>query len=106
MNTEPVLAAPPSLASRTRKFARRYRVALVTACAFALVLIAAAVISIRQSIRASREAASAQAVNDFLQNDVLAQASAAKQSWPRAKPDPDLQVRTALDRAAARLNGK
>src|ERR1700683_3175209 len=106
MNTEPVLAAPPSLASRTRKFARRYRVALVTACAFALVLIAAAVISIRQSIRANREAAVAQAVNDFLQNDVLVQASASKQAGPSAKPDPDLKVRTALDRAAQRIPGK
>ena len=106
LNNEPVLAVPPSMAYRTRKFARRYRVALVTACAFALVLIAAAVISIRQSIRASREAASAQAVNDFLQNDVLAQASAANQSGPSAKPDPDLKVRTALDRAAQRITGK
>ena len=106
LNNEPVLAVPPSLAYRTRKFARRYRVALITACAFALVLIAAAVISIRQSIRASREAASAQAVNDFLQNDVLAQASAANQFGPSAKPDPDLKVRTALDRAAQRITGK
>ena len=71
-----------------------------------LVLIAAALISIRQSIRANREAAVAQAVNDFLQNDLLAQASAANQSGPSAKPDPDLKVRTALDRAAARIAGK
>jgi serine/threonine protein kinase len=106
LNNEPVLAVPPSLAYRTRKFARRYRVALITACAFALVLIAAAVISIRQSIRANREAAVAQAVNDFLQNDVLAQASASKQAGSSAKPDPDLKVRTALDRAAQRIPGK
>src|SRR5580700_6317936 len=106
LNNEPVLAVPPSLAYRTRKFARRYRVALITACAFALVLIAAAVISIRQSIRANREAAVAQAVNDFLQNDVLAQASASKQAGLSAKPDPDLKVRTALDRAAQRITGK
>jgi tetratricopeptide (TPR) repeat protein len=106
LNNEPVLAVAPSVAYRARKFARRYRVALVTACAFALVLIAAAVISIRQSIRANREAAVAQAVNDFLQNDMLAQASAANQSGPSAKPDPDLKVRTALDRAAQRITGK
>ena len=67
LNNEPVLAVPPSVAYRASKFARRYRVALVTACAFALVLIAAAVISIRQRIRANKEAAVAQAVNDFLQ---------------------------------------
>lgn len=106
LNNEPVLAVPPSLVYRARKFARRYRVALATACAFALVLIAASVVSVRQSIRANREAAVAQAVNDFLQNDLLAQASAAKQSGPKTKPDPDLKVRTALDRAAQRIKGK
>ncbi|HKS97008.1 MAG TPA: protein kinase, partial [Terriglobia bacterium] len=106
LSNEAVLAIPPSVAYRARKFARRYRGALVTVGAFALVLIAAAVISIRQSIRANHEAAAAQAVNDFLQNDLLAQASAANQSGPSAKPDPDMKVRTALDRAAARIGGK
>jgi len=106
LNNEAVLAVPPSAAYRARKFARRHRGALATACAVALVLIAAAFISIRQSIRASREAAVSQAVNDFLQNDVLAQASIAAQSGLGANPDPDLKVRTALDRAAARIAGK
>jgi tetratricopeptide (TPR) repeat protein len=106
LKNEAVLAVPPSAAYRARKFASRYRGALVTAAAFLLVLIVAAGISIRQSIRANRESAVAQAVNDFLQNDLLAQASAATQSGPRAKPDPDLKVRTALDRAAARIAGK
>ena len=103
---EAVLAVPPSVAYRARKFARRYRAALATACAFALVLITAVVVSIGQSIRANREAAVAQAVNDFLQNDLLAQASAATQSGPSTKPDPHLEVRTVLDRAAARIVGK
>ncbi len=106
LNNEPVLAVPPSIAYRASKFARRYRVALVTAGAFALVLIVAAAVSIRQSIRANRESAVAQAVNDFLQNDMLAQASAANQSGPSAKPNPHLEVRTALDRAAQRIAGK
>jgi tetratricopeptide (TPR) repeat protein len=106
LRNEAVLAVPPSLAYRARKFARRYRGALATACACALVLIAAAVISIRQSIRANREAAVAQAVNDFLQNDLLAQASASTQASQNRKPDPDLKVRTALDRAAAQIGGR
>jgi serine/threonine protein kinase/tetratricopeptide (TPR) repeat protein len=106
LNHEAVLAVPPSLSYRAHKFARRYRGALITASVFALVLIAAAVISIRQSIRATKEAAVAQGVNDFLRNDLLAQASAATQAGPRAKPDPDLKVRTALDRAAERIEGK
>src|SRR5208282_4141229 len=106
LKNEAVLAVPPSAAYRARKFAHRHRASLVTACAFALVLVAAAAISIRQSVRANREAAEAQAVNDFLQNDLLARASASVQAGPRAKPDPDLKVRTALDRAAARITGK
>ena len=106
LRNEAVLAAPASAAYRARKFARRHRWGLATAIAFVLVLIAATVISVTQSLRATREAAAAQAVNDFLQNDLLAQASVVNQSGPGAKPDPDLKVRTALDRAAARIAGK
>jgi eukaryotic-like serine/threonine-protein kinase len=106
LRNEAVLAVAPSAAYRARKFARRNRMALATVCAFVLVLVAAAAMSIRQSLRANREAAAAQAVNDFLQNDLLAQASATTQSGAAAKPDPDLKVRTALDRAAARIAGK
>ena len=106
LNHEAVLAVAPSAAYRARKFARRHRGALVTACAFLLVLVAAAVISIRQSIRAVREAAVAQAVSDCRRNDVLAQASASTQAGPNQKPDPDLKVRIALDRAATRITGK
>ena len=69
-------------------------------------LIVAAAVNIRQSLRANTEAAVAQAVNDFLQNDLLAQASAVTQSGPSTKVDPDLKVRTALDRAAVRITGK
>jgi eukaryotic-like serine/threonine-protein kinase len=106
LNREAVLAVPPSIAYRARKFARRYRVPLATAGAFALVLVVAAVVSVRQSIRANREAAVAEAVNEFLQNDLLAQASVYTQSGPNTKLDPDLKVRTALDRAAERIEGK
>jgi non-specific serine/threonine protein kinase/serine/threonine-protein kinase len=56
--------------------------------------------------RADNEAAIATAVNDFLRNDLLAQASPNLQALPDNKPDPDLKVRTALDRAAARITGK
>jgi serine/threonine protein kinase/Tfp pilus assembly protein PilF len=104
LNNEPVLAVPPSLAYRARKFASRYSMALAIACAFALVLIVASVASIRQNIRANREAAMAQAVNDFLQHDLLSQASVSHQSGE--KLDPDIKVRTALDRAAAGIEGK
>jgi hypothetical protein len=56
--------------------------------------------------RADEETASAKAVNSFLQDDLLAQASSYRQARPNARPDPDLKVRTALDRAAAGIEGK
>ena len=56
--------------------------------------------------RADSESAIAKAVNEFLQQDLLAQASASAQASPDTKPDPDLKVRTALDRAATRIAGK
>jgi serine/threonine protein kinase len=56
--------------------------------------------------QADIESAKVRAVNDFLQNDLLAQAGARSQARPDAKPDPDLKVRTALDRSAARVEGK
>ncbi len=39
LNSEPVVARPPSAAYRFQKLARRHRVALVTGCAFALVCV-------------------------------------------------------------------
>ena len=62
--------------------------------------------AVTEKRRADDETATAKAVNDFLQGDLLAQASANTQSSPGIKPDPDLKVRTALDRAAARITGK
>jgi tetratricopeptide (TPR) repeat protein len=106
LNHEPVIARPAGTAYRFGKYVRRHRVALATANTVALALVVAAVVSIREGIRANRETAVAEAVNEFLQNDLLAQAGASFQSGPNAKPDPDLKVRTALDRAAQRIEGK
>ena len=62
--------------------------------------------AISERNRADTESATAKAINEFLQNDLLAQAGASAQARPDTKPDPDLKVRTALDRAAARIAGK
>jgi len=51
---EVVLAVPSSATYHARKFARRYRVALATTSAFAVVLVAATAVSIRQTVRANR----------------------------------------------------
>ncbi len=103
---EPIMARPASTIYQLRKFARRHK-ALVTATATVFaVLVAGVVVSTREALRARRAEQTSQAVNDFLQNDLLAQASASTQASPSTKPDPDLKVRTALDRAAARIGGK
>ena len=56
--------------------------------------------------RANTEATTALSINDFLENDLLAQAGPSNQSSENGNPDPDLKVRTALDRAAGRIQGK
>lgn len=109
LRNEAVLAVPPSVVYRARKLARRHRAAFVTATAFVLVLTAAAVISTWEAVRtrraeakAKQESAVAQAVNDFLQKDLLGQAS----PYYQTKPDPNITVRTVLERAAQNINGK
>jgi non-specific serine/threonine protein kinase/serine/threonine-protein kinase len=106
LKNEPVQAVEPSFAYQAGKFARRHRAGLATACAFVVVLVAAAIVSLRQSIRASREAATAESINQFLRDDVLSQASVWNQAAAGVQADPDLKVRAALDRAAARIEGK
>lgn len=103
LNHEPVLAVRPSLMYRSRKFARRYRVALAVAVAFVIVLVTATVISVRQSIRANRAAATARAVSDFLQDDLLVRVNPAFQG---GQPEPDVKMRTLVDRAAAQVSNR
>ena len=62
--------------------------------------------AVAEKERADTESATAKAINDFLQHDLLAQASASVQARPDTKPDPDLKVRTALDRAAQQITGR
>jgi hypothetical protein len=56
--------------------------------------------------RADTEAAVSRAVTEFLQDDLLRQASAAAQATPTTAPRSDLTVRAALDRAAAKLGNR
>ena len=113
LHNEPIAARPASAGYQLRKFARRHRALVSAVAAVFVVLVGGIVATTREAVRAreAEQAAlaaeqAAQAVNDFLQNDLLAQASASAQAGPAAKPDPDLKVRTALDRAAARIESK
>jgi len=133
LRDEPISARPPSTAYQLQKFARRHRALVAGTAVVFLVLIAGIAASTWQAIRASRaertavaaeakavaernravaekqradeEAATAIAISDFLQNDLLRQASLVEQGRD-TKPDPEIKVRTALDRAAARIPGK
>lgn len=113
LRDEPITARPPSTAYQLQKFARRHKTLVWGIAAVFIVLVAGIIASTWQAARATRaehaakeEAATAKAVNDFLLNDLLSQAGATAQARADIKPDPDLKVRTALDRAATRIEGK
>jgi tetratricopeptide (TPR) repeat protein len=113
LKDEPITARPPSTIYQLQKFARRHQGLVWGIAAVFIVLIAGIIASTWQAARATRaeqaaraEAATATAINDFLLNDLLSQAGASTQARPDIKPDPDLKVRTALDRAATRVEGK
>ena len=104
---EPVEAGPPSQVYRMRKLAYKHRHWLAAACAFSVLLVAGLITTTWLAIRSNRaerradvEAATAKAVNAFLENDLLSQASANQQ------PDPDVKVRTLLNRAANSITGR
>jgi Tfp pilus assembly protein PilF len=112
LRDEPITARPPSASYLLRKFARRNKALVMGVAAVFVVLVLGVVASTweaaqawRAEAEARQQSAIADAVNDFLQNDLLAQASARNQSGPTT-PDPDLKVRTALDRAAVRIESK
>ena len=110
LQNEPISARPASATYQLQKFVRRHRALVTGVVVVVLALAAGFVATTREAIRARRAERAAlsaeetaQAINDFLRNDVLAQASAVKQARPGSTTDPNLKVRTALDRAAASI---
>src|SRR5260370_736140 len=129
LNDEPVQACPPSAWYRFRKFARRNKGPVAAGLALAALLVlgtvgtsiglawalqaertatlaGAAEAQQRQDAetqrdRAKEEAAIARAVNDFLQNDLLAEAAPDKNARNKK-----VTVEELLGRAAARIAGK
>ena len=106
LQQEPVEACPPTRRYRLEKFLRRHRMEALTAAAGLLLLVAAAAISTWQAVRALRAEKTAAAVSAFLQNDLLGQADLANQSGEGSGRDPDVTVRTLLDRAAQTIEGR
>jgi len=111
LNNDPVLAGPPTLGYRLRKFAMRNRAAVFAAAGIAAAMIIGLTVSIIGFVSAvhSRDVADdqrriaqasarkAEAVNRFLQ-EMLASAD------PRNSLKRDISVRAALDLAVAKLD--
>jgi tetratricopeptide (TPR) repeat protein len=127
LTDEPVLARRPSASYRLRKFLRRHKGPVLAALLLLVVLLAGAVVSTWEALRAqeaeqlakdetlrARQAETAadeqrrvtDAVNEFLHHDLLAQASPEAEGRLEQPPDKDITLRTVLDRAAGRIAGR
>jgi tetratricopeptide (TPR) repeat protein len=119
---EPVAAGPPSAAYRLRKFARRNKVALLTAALVSLALLLGTLIASWQAVRATQaegkaldgerqaraaeqkarlEAVISRTVNTFVDEDLLGQANVDMPAGPDQRRGRDVKVGALLDRAAA-----
>jgi tetratricopeptide (TPR) repeat protein/tRNA A-37 threonylcarbamoyl transferase component Bud32 len=129
LNGEPIGARPSTRWEQTVKWARRKpaAAALIGVSALAILALFGVVLGFTLKLQAALTAtqdqrdlaekrekeadhqraaaeqaqAVAQAVNDFLQHDLLRQANSYEQAGRNFTPDPDVTVRTLLDRAAA-----
>ncbi|MEM7356232.1 MAG: serine/threonine-protein kinase, partial [Acidobacteriota bacterium] len=103
LHDEPVLAGPPSATYRVRKFLARNRTAVATAALVALALIGGVIATSlalleasRQRDAAQREARHAQVVTEFLVDNL-------ELSDPEVALQPEVSVRTLLDRASSQM---
>jgi len=103
---QPILARPPSAVYHLRKAMARNRAAFGLAAALAVLLVAGvAWLGVlyaragRARVEAERQARIAQAVNAFLNDDLLASAD------PTRTPDPNVTVRSVLMTAAQKIEG-
>jgi len=96
LNHEPVLATPPSLGYRARKFARRHRASVIAGAIIALVLVGGIAGTTIGMLRAQHARAEAEAVSTFL-TDLLESAS----PWNRKN---ETTVRQLLEEAAGKIS--
>ncbi|MBX3737962.1 MAG: serine/threonine protein kinase [Candidatus Didemnitutus sp.] len=104
---ETIAARPLGPLARGARWCRRRPAVAISAGLAATLLLTLAIGGPLVAVRIERErhaaseaAATARAVSEFLQNDLLAQASPARQ------PDRDLKLRTVLDRAGRAIEGR
>ncbi len=102
----PVRATPDRVLYRAGRFMLRRRWMIAAASLALAAVLAGTVFVWIERRRADEEAATARAVSEFLQKDLIGQAGLRSQIERGAKADPDLKVRTILDRAAVSIPGK
>jgi eukaryotic-like serine/threonine-protein kinase len=110
---EPVLARPPSAVYQLRKFARRHQALVTATSVIAVMLVLTATFSAWQALRATRaqalaeqqrqeaaqQAAVANAMNEFLTEDLLRQADVCK-AEAHASPNRDIRLLEIVNRAS------
>lgn len=101
---ETVTACPPSTLYRFRKFSSRNKVVLATSALVTASLLIGIFTARQQAVRARRAEEATQAVNSFLEEDLLGLAGAESQLSAGLSPDPNLKLTTLLDRALAKVN--
>ena len=100
LDHEPVSAGPPSVWYRTKKFLQRHRILVLAATVIVVTIVTGLGTSTTMYLRAERARAEAQAVTDFLTNDLLASV------YPEKARSPEVTVRYILDSASADLEEK
>ncbi|MHC4354573.1 MAG: tetratricopeptide repeat protein [Planctomycetota bacterium] len=114
LNGVPLIAGPESRIYRLKKFVGRNRMLVTSATAILVVLVAAVIVSTAFAIKeaqaradalaagqeAERQARISQAVSDFLRDDLLSSVD------PYVAPAREVSVRSFLDAASQKLEGK
>ncbi|MHC4166236.1 MAG: serine/threonine protein kinase [Planctomycetota bacterium] len=100
LHSEPVAAGPPGALYRMQKYIRRHQALATGLAAVFLVLIAGIAGIVSFAIKADRQARTAQAVTDFLGEDLMGSVAL------RQAMSQEVTVRSTLDVASERLEGK
>jgi serine/threonine protein kinase len=100
LNGKPLIAGPLSNVYRLKKFVRRNKALVSGVTAILTVLVAGIVVSTLLAIGQARARSEAQAIADFLKNDVLSSVS------PNKAKGSEITVRYILDAASENLEGK
>lgn len=110
LRNEPIIAAPPSKLYTLRKFIGRHYGKVAAAVAGLILLVVGLVVSvagwyraIQAERRAQDEAATHRALAEFIQNDLLANADASYRIGAGLPADPNLPLRTVIDRSSRQL---